>query len=93
VSAGNGASGLEHGTITVREAHGSLSLKLRGTATAVGESKGTWELVAASSALRALTRSGSYTSTWTTNDAVLGTMSAKVRMALSISCWACGPAR
>lgn len=95
VSAGNGASGLQHGTITLRTAHGSLVLKLRGTGAALGASKGSWTLGAARGTLAtgALARSGAYSSIWTVNDPVLGTMTAKVHVALSVSCWACGPAR
>jgi hypothetical protein len=94
VSAGNGASGLEHGAITMRGAHGSLSLNLRGTATALGASKGSWTLGAATGTptTGAHVHSGLYTSTWTVNDPVLGTMTANVHTALSVSCWACAPA-
>ena len=95
VSAGNGANGLEHGTITVRGAHGSLSLKLKGTGAALGQSEGGWTLGAAHGALASgtLAHSGTYRSTWTVSDPVLGTMNAKVHVALSVSCWACAPAR
>jgi hypothetical protein len=92
VSAGNGANGLQHGTITVRGAHGAVSLKLRGSGAALGASRGSWRLGGADGALAtgALAHSGAYSSTWTVNDPILGTMTAKVHVALSVSCWACG---
>ena len=95
ISAGNGANGLEHGFIELTGSRGSLVLKLRGEATSLGASTGTWSLGKATGAVasEALTRGGTYASSWTTNDPINGTMDATIRTALSFSCAVCSSPR
>jgi hypothetical protein len=92
VSPGNGQPGREQGTLTATGAHGSVTLSLVGTRTALGLSKGTWALGKVSGlAAAGLERRGAYTTETTELDPIPGTTSTTVRISAAIGCWACQP--
>lgn len=87
---GTGAPGHEVGTLVASGPEGTVTLKLEGTRTALGISKGTWRLgkVTGYKGVR-LTRHGTYSSTTTTLSTTTGTFVSSVKVVALIGCWRC----
>jgi hypothetical protein len=87
---GTGASGHEVGTLVASGPEGTVTLKLKGTRTADGISKGTWLLgkVTGYKGVH-LTRRGTYSSTTTTLSTTTGTLDSSVKVVALIGCWHC----
>jgi hypothetical protein len=87
---GTGASGHEVGTLVASGPEGTVTLKLEGTRTAGGISKGTWLMgeVTGYKGVR-LARHGTYSSTTTTLSTTIGTLDSSVEVVALIGCWRC----
>jgi hypothetical protein len=87
---GTGAPGHEVGTLVASGPEGTVTLKLKGTRTADGISKGTWLMgkVTGYKGVR-LTRHGTYSSTTKTLSTTIGTTDSSVKVVALIGCWRC----